>query len=163
MNQEQISKQLIQWMQEFVEIPHPRLGNWPPCPYARQARLNNGIGIKFCTVPEFDDVLGESLQTLEQKEVVVICFDHRTVAPDVLQQYVQAKNQVLMPIDYVILEDHPDAEEFVNGIKMNFRHCGLLVLQKLSKLNTASDRLKEKGYYKHWDQQALDEVVNWRK
>jgi hypothetical protein len=67
-----------------------------------------------------------------------------------------------MPTDYVILEDHPAAPEYVNGIKMNFGLCGLLVIQKLSKLNNASDKLREQGYYDHWDQKALNEVVTWR-
>jgi hypothetical protein len=46
--------------------------------------------------------------------------------------------------DYIVLEDHPDAEEFINGAKMNFRECGLMVLQRLSKLNAAADQLKDK-------------------
>jgi hypothetical protein len=45
---------------------------------------------------------------------------------------------------------------------MNFGHCGLLVIQKLSKLNNAADKLKGQGYYDTWSQQALDEVVTWR-
>ena len=162
MNQQQIAQQLNQWLVEFVEVNHPDLGNWPPCPYARAARLSGMIGIKFCTVPEFDDIVQESIETLANKDVVVVCFDHRTISAQDLQQWVKKTNDFLMPIDYVILEDHPDAEEFVNGVKMNFGHCGLLVLQKLSKLNNASDKLKSQGYYDHWDRSALDEVVSWR-
>jgi hypothetical protein len=67
-----------------------------------------------------------------------------------------------MANNYVILEDHPDAPEFVNGVRMNFGYCGLLVLQKLDKINTASDQLRVKGYYDHWNTAALDQVVNWR-
>ena len=29
------------WIETFVEVPNPALGGWSPCPYARQARLNN--------------------------------------------------------------------------------------------------------------------------
>jgi hypothetical protein len=67
-----------------------------------------------------------------------------------------------MPVDYVILEDHPDLPEFVNGVQMNFGFCGLLVIQKLNKLNNAADQLRKKGYYDMWNQEALDEVVTWR-
>jgi hypothetical protein len=28
------------WIENFVEVPHPALGGWPPCPYARKARLD---------------------------------------------------------------------------------------------------------------------------
>lgn len=162
MNQTEIIEKLNKWMTEFVEVPNGKLGNWPPCPYARQARLTNKIAIKFSTVNEFTDVVRESCQLLEDKEVVVICFDHKTVKPDFLRNLVSDMNHVLMPMNYVILEDHPDALEYVNGVNMNFGECGLLILQKLDKLNKASEQLKEKGYYESWSQAELDDVVTWR-
>lgn len=157
-----MKEQIVKWMQEFVEQPNPMLGNWAPCPFARQARVNNSIAFKNCTVPEFMDVIRESMHDLETKEVVVIYFDHNDINPVTLQEWVGEVNNMLMPMNYVILEDHPDAPEYVNGVKMNFGECGLLVLQKLDKLNAASDQLKHKGYYDKWDKHALDEVVNWR-
>ena len=162
MNQEEIKRRLDQWMIEFVEKANPALNNWPPCPYAKAARLGNMISTVFATVPEFMTVIRESIETLQTKDVVVVCFDHETISPEALQEFVVSANQMLMPTDYVILEDHPDAPEYVNGVKMNFGLCGLLVIQRLSKLNTASDKLKAQGYYDSWDQTALDEVVTWR-
>jgi hypothetical protein len=67
-----------------------------------------------------------------------------------------------MPINYVVLEDHPDSPEYVNGVKMNFGYCGLLIIQKLDKLNIAADKLKEQGYYDNWDKFSLNSVVSWR-
>lgn len=162
MDQNKIKQQLDQWLVEFVETNNSALNNWPPCPYAKAARLGDMISIKFATVSEFVEAIRESIDTLAGKDVVVICFDHNTISPEHLQEFVQGMNQTLMPADYVILEDHPDAPEYVNGVRMNFGACGLLVLQKLSKLNTASDKLRAQGYYDSWDQKALNEVVTWR-
>lgn len=162
MDQQQIKADLDQWMINFVEANNTQLNNWAPCPYARAARVSNMIHTVFATVPELVQVVRESIDTLATKDVVVVCFDHNDISPEHLQEFVQGMNNMLMPLDYVILEDHPDAPEYVNGVKMNFGLCGLLVLQKLSKLNTASDRLRSQGYYDHWDQKALDEVVSWR-
>jgi hypothetical protein len=163
-NKKEITAQLNTWLETFVEQPHPALGGWAPCPYARAARLNNQISIRFGEVSEFQDLLRESIETLEHKEVVVVCFDHHTIDPVSLQEWVAAINQtLLMPVGYVVLEDHPDAVEYVNGVQMNFGHCGLLVVQKLDKLNTASDQLRDKGYYDHWNQAEIDQVVSWRK
>lgn len=162
MNQELIVSQLHKWMAEFVEVPNKLLNDWPPCPFARQARINGTISIKFSAVSEFRDVIRESIDTLESKEVVVVCFDHENIDPVTLQEFVAGMNKILMPINYVILEDHPDAPEYINGVKMNFGECGLLVIQKLDKLNNASVQLKEKGYYDTWSQNDLDEVVTWR-
>ena len=162
MNQQYIKAELDRWLVEFVEANNPQLGDWAPCPYAKAARLSGMISTKFCEVSELYDVVRESMETLEHKDVVVVCFDHHMINPVELQEVVSGMNKMLMPINYVILEDHPDAPEYVNGVKMNFGLCGLLVLQKLSKLNTASDKLRSQGYYNTWDKKALDEVVNWR-
>lgn len=162
MNQELIALQLNEWMMSFVEQPNPALGSWAPCPYARQARINGRISIKFSSIPELRDVIRESIETLENKEVVVICFDHQYIDPVSLQEFVSGMNKMLMPINYVILEDHPDAPEYINGTKMNFGKCGLLLMQRLSKLNEASEQLKQKGYYDSWSRENLDYVVDWR-
>ena len=162
MNHKEIKLKLDQWLVEFVEAANPALNNWPPCPYAKAARLGNMISVVFATPEEFMDVVRESMEKLENKDVVVVCFDHHYIDPVTLQEWVGETNRMLMPADYVILEDHPDAPEYVNGVKMNFGPCGLLVIQRLSKLNTASDKLKAQGYYDSWDQKALDEVVTWR-
>jgi hypothetical protein len=163
LDQDLIVKKLNEWLETFVEQPHPTLGDWAPCPYARAARLNNQISVQFGEVFEFQDILRESMKTLENKEVVVVCFNHHTIDPVTLQEWIAAINKtLLMPLGYVVLEDHPDAPEYVTGVKMNFGHCGLLVIQKLDKLNMAADQLRTKGYYNNWDSGALDQVVNWR-
>lgn len=162
MNQVEIVEKLNKWMTSFVEVPNPKLGNWAPCPFARQARVNNNISIKFADIMELTQVTKESIDVLEDKEVVVICFDHNRINPVELQEWVTGMNNMLMPINYVILEDHPDSPEYINGVKMNFGQCGLLVIQKLDKLNMASDQLREKGYYNHWSKDNLDDVVSWR-
>lgn len=162
MDQVAVKQALDQWLVDFVEANHSALNDWPPCPYARAARLGGMISTVFATVAEFKDVVQESLQTLQSRDVVVVCFDHNTIDPVELQEWVAGMNRMLMPMDYVILDDHPHAPEYVNGVRMNFGQCGLLVIQRLSKLNSAADRLKSQGYYDTWDQTAVDQVVSWR-
>jgi hypothetical protein len=161
-DQQDIKTKLDQWMIEFVEANNTKLSNWPPCPYARAARLSGLIEVKIATVSEFLQVIRESTEMLASKEVVVVCFDHETISPEHLQEFVQSINRTLMPDDYVILEDHPHKPEYINGVKMNFGHCGLLLIQRLSKLNNAADRLRAQGYYNTWESTALDDVVSWR-
>jgi hypothetical protein len=162
MDQLKVKAELDHWLVEFVEATNPQLGNWAPCPYAKAARLSGMISTKFCEVSELYDVVRESIETLEHKDVVVVCFDHHMIDPVELQEVVSGMNKMLMPVNYVILEDHPDAPEYVNQVKMNFGHCGLLVLQKLDKLNNAADKLRAQGYYNTWEQREIDEVVTWR-
>ena len=163
MTPEEIEQKLTDWMVNFVEQPHPSLGQWAPCPYARQARITNQIKIVHSNHNRLMATVEQQLPELEHKEVVVICFDHTKISAQELEKLIKVYNQqVLMARNYVILEDHPDAVELVNGVHMNFGHCGLLVIQKLDKLTTASEQLKSKGYYDTWNQFELDQVVTWR-
>jgi hypothetical protein len=162
MNEEFIKEQLSEWMVNFIEKPNSLLGNWAPCPYARQARIANKIEVQFTEVSNMFETINQQLSKLEQKDVIIICFDHNRISPEFLQEFVVGTNTLLMKNDYVILEDHPNTPEYVNGVKMNFGHCGLLLLQKLSKLTEASDLLKEKGYYDVWSKHNLNDVVDWR-
>lgn len=155
--------QIIKWMQEFVEVPHPALGNFPPCPYARQARIQNKIEIVHSAHDLLIATIEQSLSLLEEKDVIVIWFDHIQISADNLSSLIDTYNKdLLMPRNYVVLEDHPNNPEVLNGVKMNFGQCGLLLLSKLDVLNNASNALCSKGYYDHWPKENLDYVVNWR-
>jgi hypothetical protein len=157
-NLAQMKTKILNWLKEFVEQPHPKLGNWAPCPYARAARINNQIEIYQGTNALIDF---ESID-LETKEVYVFWYPVEQYTGEQFAEITQTLNETLMPQDIVVLEDHPDLVEHVNGVHMNFGEASLHVIQKLSKLNEAADKLERQGYYKHWTQEELDEVKTWR-
>jgi len=162
LNHDFIQDQLSIWLSTFVEIPNQKLGNWSPCPYARRARIDNKISIIFADDHNFIESINHAKKLLESKEVVVICFDHLVNSADYVQQFVKNINKILMKEDFVVLEDHPDIPESINGVCMNFQECGLLLMQQLSKLQEASSQLRSKGYYDTWTTRDLDNVVTWR-
>lgn len=158
MDEIQLRQDLEHWLANFVEQSNPLLNNWPPCPFARQARLNQRILTVFDSPLE----IHQYTRQLENYEVVVLCFDHNKFSATQIEQFTKHINSILIWQDCVVLEDHPDLQEVVNGVKMNFGKCGLMVLQRLSKLNAAADQLREKGYYTTWSKENLEEVVDWR-
>jgi len=153
-----VESSLLKWMEEFVEVPHPSLGGWPPCPFARQARLSNNIDIRQGTDPYADCM--ELLYYDWAKEVVVFWYKH--IDAELFVDDVVRANNTLLAKDIVALEDHPEIEELIAGVKMNFGLCPIIVLQKNSKLNQSADQLKEKGYYHTWSHSDLDKIVTWR-
>ena len=158
MDQQQVTEKLLAWMEEFVEAPHPSLGGWPPCPFARQARLSKNIDIQ-----QGQDPYTDCLSLLDydwSKEVVIFWYDN--IDAESFIDDVNRANSVLLSKDIVALEDHPSTEEIIAGIKMNFGLCPIIVLQKNSKLNQSADQLREKGYYHSWSQPDLDKIVTWR-
>lgn len=162
MNEVLILEKLNKWLVDFVEVPNELLNNWPPCPFARQSRLNDKIVIKCVKIEEIQQQVKDATKLLKDKDIVILCFDHNQIDPVDIQEYVSQANKDLLKNNYVILEDHPNAIEYVNGLKMNFGYCGLLLIQQLDKLNDASELLKQKDYYKVWNKNEYNNVVSWR-
>jgi hypothetical protein len=157
-NQSTVEAALLKWMENFVEQPHPSLGGWSPCPYARQARLSNNISIIPGQSPYADCL---SLLDNEWQQEVIIFWYSEINAEDFIRSVTQA-NKILLPKNIVALEDHPAIDEVVNGVKMNFEFCAIIVCQQLDKLTAASEQLKAKRYYDSWNSDELDNVVTWR-
>ena len=158
LTQESVESALLKWLEEFVEVPHPSLGGWPPCPYARQARLSKNIDIR-----QGNNVYEDCTSLVNYdwtKEVVV--FWYNQIDPESFIDSVNGANSILLANDIVALEDHPATEEIIAGVKMNFGLCPIILLQKNSKLNSAAEQLKEKGYYHTWTQEDIDKIVTWR-
>ena len=158
LDQAQVEQALTHWLEEFVEVPHPSLGGWPPCPFARQARLSKNIDIRQGQDP-YSDCL--SLLYYDwSKEVIIFWYD--AVDPTLFLSDVERANGVLLAKDIVALEDHNLIDEIIAGVKMNFGLCPIIVVQQNTKLNQAADQLRDKGYYDSWSKEDQDKIVNWR-
>lgn len=161
-DQNKITQELTNWLVNFVEKPHPALNDWPPCPYAKQARIKGDLEIRFAETANLEQAARDCLPALKGKEVIIVCFDHTEISGDDLAAMVSKLNSEIMKDNYVILEDHPDVLEVINGVTMTFGKCGLLVIALLDKLNDASKKLRAQGYYDVWSEENLEYTVNWR-
>jgi hypothetical protein len=151
-----MKEDIIQWINEFVSVHNEEYGQ-TPCPYAKDA----------LTRYEETEDLGQSLADTinnwsDDVHVVVIHTATENYTVNELRGIISKFNQVAMPNDFVALEDHPEDSEIINGVKMNFGKCILVLVQRLSKLNEGSTILRDKGYYNMWSQENLDDVVDWR-
>ena len=151
-----MQKEIQKWIEKFVSKPNKLLNGFPPCPYARTAL------IKYVETDHVNMLFDIMLEWNDDVEVVVLHTPTENYTPEGLRFIVNKFNQIAMKEDIVALEDHPDDIENVNGVKMNFGKCIIILVQRLSKINKASHVLKEKGYYDVWSKENLDDVVNWR-
>lgn len=156
-----VAAEFTKWMQTFIEVPHPSLGNWPPCPYARQARLNNGIEIRPGT-NLIQDGIAAVANHLWYKEVVVYYYDPEQWPLEKFQKEHNQLNAFLAIYGLISLEDHPWDPELVNGVSMNFDIAALAIIQERKKLDTAAEILYHKGYYKDWSEEYFDKVFAGR-
>ena len=150
------------WIENFVSVHNETIGH-VPCPFAKQAmlkeRINYVSGGKHTITPLLDS-LADSWD--DKYEVVVVYADKDELTPNELKTIVDDFNRFARDKDVVALEDHPNDPEILNGVSMNFGKAILILVQRLSKLNKASDILKKKGYYDNWPKDNYDDVVSWR-
>ena len=155
-------KDIEKWIEEFVSEHNTEIGQ-VPCPFAKEAmlkeRINYVSGGKHTITPLLDS-LADNWD--DKYEVVVVYADKDELTPNQLRILVEDFNKFARDKDVVALEDHPDDPEILNGVSMNFGKAILILVQRLSKLNKASDILKKKGYYDNWPKDNYDDVVSWR-
>ena len=152
------------WLRKFVEVPHPAFADMPPCPYARQARMQDKI--KFMEIntafPEVNIYLEISKFDFDNNDVLVMILPADDLTVKQTQSTAITLNKQFRKSDIVVLEDHPQIKEQVQSVKLNNGQYILFLAQRLSKLNKASSALKRTGYYKNWTKQYFDHVVTSR-
>ena len=157
----QVQLDIEQWIENFVEVPHPALGGWAPCPYARKARLDRDFEVRVGVNPYFD--LKVVSQTGITKSVVIFVYESTAYTAKQFHVMIESANrEFLLSKDLLALEDHPDLAEIVNGILMNQGTYALALVQNLTDLNEKAKLMARKGFYDTWPEAYLQELFQHR-
>ena len=98
-----------------------------------------------------------------QHEVIVYAYDPAEWPYSRFHSSIESANtEFLLGKDILALEDHPDDVEDVNGVIMNQGRYALVLVQSLSKLNTAAKQMASKGFYHNWPEEYLTGLFNHR-
>lgn len=163
MNLDQVKQDILSWSENFLEVPHPALGNWSPCPYARRARLNHQVDIRLGADP-YTDLQTLAAHGLGSAQVVIFAYDPVAQASQQFADQLAAANQdFLASADLIVLGDHPRDVEMVNGVCMNQGTYALAMCQSLSDLDIKAQMMAAKGFYHNWPQEYLDDLFKGRK
>jgi hypothetical protein len=161
LNLETVTHDIERWMATFVEIPHPALGGWAPCPYARRARLDRDFEIRIGRNP-FEDLIAVSYSTLPCS-VVIFAYDPEFHPYNEFHAQIEfANTNHLVPQDMIALEDHPADAEIVNGVAMNQGTYALALVQNLTDLNSKAQQMAQKGFYDTWPEDYLHALFRHR-
>jgi hypothetical protein len=157
-----VSRDIERWIENFVEVPHPSLGGWAPCPYARKARLDRDFEVRIGINPYFD------LKCLAQhgisKSVIVLVYDPESYPYEQFHAQIESANtEFLLDKDLLALEDHPADAEIVNGVSMNQGTYALALVQSLSDLDQKAQLMASKGFYHTWPSEYLETLFKHRK
>jgi hypothetical protein len=157
-----VKQDIESWIVNFVEVPHPALGGWAPCPYARKARMDRDFVVRLGLNP-FEDLIATSYGTLS-KSVLIFVYDPEQHSYEQFHREIEyANTNYLLPKDLIALEDHPAAPELVNGVSMNQGTYALVLVQNLTDLNQKAHAIARKEFYHNWPEDYLQGLFQHRK
>lgn len=152
-------QEIVQWIQDFVEKPNPLLDGWAPCPYARQARIEDKISIRAGHDPYFD-LCRTFRRGIGDSDVVIYAYDPIEWPLQRFRNWQRAGK--INPHGLYVLEDHPGEIENVNGLMMNQGTYAILFVQSRNKLEEAARQLVQKDYYAGWPEHYLRDLFQGR-
>lgn len=159
---QQVRADIESWIENFVEVPHPALGGFPPCPFARQARIKRTFEVYLGTDPYYD-LKNRARWGMDNKEVIIYAYDPAEWPHELFSASIESANtEHLLRADLLALEDHPADVEDVNGVVMNQGQYALALVQCLSDLNTKARQMAEKDFYHGWPEQYLQGLFRHR-
>ena len=163
LNIDQVTQAITHWIQNFVEVPHAALGGFPPCPYARAARLKRSYAVYTGADPYYD-LKNRARWGMGNHEVIIYAYDPAEWSYNLFSSSLaQANQEFLLAADLLALEDHPADPEIVNGVCMNQGTYALALVQNLTDLNAKAQQMASKGFYDSWPEEYLSALFQHRK
>jgi hypothetical protein len=162
MELEQVKQDIEHWIENFVEVPHPALGGFPPCPFARQARIKRTFEVYLGSDPYYD-LKNRARWGMGNREVIIYAYDPVEWPYKLFSTSIESANtEHLSRADILALEDHPADVENVNGVIMNQGKYALALVQSLSDLNAKARQMAAKGFYHGWPEEYLQGLFHHR-
>lgn len=148
---------ILAWVKEFIEVNHEFYNyKFPPCPYAKSARLAGLLNIVACEDSSISDFVHDNIRDIivDSKYTVTIL-----VLPDRARYYfwirwwLQYLNRRLVAADCY-------AQYGVARIKD--REYRIIIVNRLSDIIDGHESLIKTDYYKNWTAQHYNAVVTRR-
>jgi hypothetical protein len=145
-----------QWSKVALETSNEYYNNLPPCPFAKKAWVDQKVGFCFKYDKHWQDLYSLISQWDDTKDVVIL-VDFNYLPLNEMDEYLNLLNDAIsegmfINKDMFLMGFHPDDEdnellddtEFDSTIDQPY---AMIFLQRLSKLQEASNTLRIKGYY----------------
>lgn len=164
------------WSKNFLEVSNIHLGGVPACPFAKKAWSDNKVWIAVKTKNStYKKELNDCLKNLDftKKEILIFCDPYYSYTSDDLHQATEDYNHWYNKKDIYFMSFHPqnpatvEEQEFLVSPTQELdvstsypeHKYSMMLIQKFSQLQQASDKLKKQGYYDQWPKGYYRDVV----
>ena len=174
--EKQIKDDVREWSRLQLEVPNQHLNGMPACPFAKKSWKEKKVLIKIKRkFKQYKAELNTHVNNLdlEKYDLLIFCDPYFNYSTPVFQEYIDSYNQWYNKKDIYFMGFHPGAlpteEEHAFLIDPGTEDLydeqiqySMMLAQKFSLLQEASDRLHKAGYYRGWPKEYYNEVVKTR-
>ena len=173
-SRQDIIKDVRVWSEEFLEIPNKHLGGIPACPFAKKTWNDNKVIVQVKRkFKQYKSELNTHLKQLDfdVHEILIFCDPFYNYSLDQFQDIIDDYNNWYNKKDIFFMGFHPhnpaneEEQEFLvtptgeMPVVNSDLAYSMMLIQKFSQLQEASDKLHHQGYYKLWPEGYYQDVV----
>ena len=172
--EEDVKQDVRKWSEHFLEIPNKHLGGFPACPFAKKTWNDDKVIVEVKRKNKwYKTELNGHLKQLDFSvhEILIFCDPYFNYSLEEFQEIIDAYNTWYNKKDIFFMGFHPhnpaneEEQEFLvtpNGdtpIVEDSIDYSMMLAQKFSQLQEASDKLHKAGYYNKWPKGYYQDVV----
>ena len=159
----EIEQDIWQWITEYIEVNHEFYDyKFPPCPYARGARLKGALDVVAWTAGNTRTFIDAQTHDLLQshKTVRVLVFPPSLRWNWLTRWHIANLNKTLVPQDYYI--------QYGGAVETQSRYPGwpgeyvIVIINLISDVLQGHEALKSTAYYRNWSNAHYHNVVQRR-
>ena len=172
--EEQIREDVRKWSLNYLEVPNVHLGGMPACPFAKKTWADKKVLVETKAKHKwYKSQLNKHIKNLNFKyhDLLIFCDPYFNYSLQEFQDVIDDYNNWYNKKDIFFMGFHPsnpaneDEQEFLvtpNGehpqVESDMRYS-MMLAQKFSQLQEASDKLHKAGYYDKWPKGYYQDVV----
>ena len=172
--EEDVKQDVRKWSEHFLEIPNKHLGGFPACPFAKKTWNDDKVIVEVKRKNKwYKTELNGHLKQLDFSvhEILIFCDPYFNYSLEEFQEIIDAYNTWYNKKDIFFMGFHPhnpaneEEQEFLvtpNGdtptVESDLEYS-MMLAQKFSQLQEASDKLHRIGYYEKWPKGYYQDVV----
>ena len=172
--EEDVKQDVRKWSEHFLEIPNKHLGGFPACPFAKKTWNDDKVIVEVKRKNKwYKTELNGHLKQLDFSvhEILIFCDPYFNYSLEEYQEIIDAYNTWYNKKDIFFMDFHPhnpaneEEQEFLvtpNGATPTVEsdlEYSMMLAQKFSQLQEASDKLHRIGYYEKWPKGYYQDVV----
>ena len=156
-----IVREMSQYIVDFVERPHPKLGNFPVCPFARKARLENRIRFEVRELT-YETVLAlvPSFRAMADFDLMICIHPVKDgITSEEVRRLVEMLNAKLPAENLMAIGLHPQDAFNIDGLYTRREPYPNIQLLRLDVGERAHNSIRNSAYYALWSESNFRDLA----